>query len=373
MHASTQLPSSVFGLSPKNNLPLPKPFIRMQKIIVTGGAGYIGSHTIIELLDAGFHVVSFDNYSNSNPDTYQRIKAISGIQIPFEEVDLTDKAKTKAAFNKHSDAIGIIHFAALKSVPDSVARPIEYYRNNNDSLLNVLEQGESHGIKSTIFSSSCSVYGNLRKDQLPVVEETAWNEAECSYANSKQMGEDMLRNVAKISKQNLIALRYFNPVGAHISGLNGEMPSKVVNNLAPIITQAAAGLRDQITVFGEDYNTRDGSAIRDYIHVSDIAKAHVKAMQLGLSDRMESNFDVVNLGSGNGVTVFEAINAFEKNTNVKVPYTVGPRRDGDVEAIYSDCTKAERVLNWKCEFGIDEMMTTAWKWQQYLIDNNIKA
>ncbi|MGB1003011.1 MAG: UDP-glucose 4-epimerase GalE [Salibacteraceae bacterium] len=345
----------------------------MQKIIVTGGAGYIGSHTIIELIKSGFEVISLDNYSNSSPNTYERIKSISGVEISFEEIDLTDKKKTQMVFGKHKDAVGVIHFAALKSVPDSVARPIEYYRNNNDSLLNVLEQTEKQDIKSTIFSSSCSVYGNLRIDQLPVVEETTWNTAECSYANSKQMGEDMLRNIAQISKNNFIALRYFNPVGAHSSGLNGEMPSKVVNNLAPIITQAAAGLRGQITVFGDDYNTRDGSAIRDYIHVSDIAKAHVKAMQLGLSNQMESNFDVVNLGSGNGVTVFEAINAFEKNTGVKVPYKVGPRRAGDVEAIYSDCTKAEKVLNWKCEYGIDEMMTTAWKWQQYLIENNIKA
>jgi UDP-glucose 4-epimerase len=345
----------------------------MQKIIVTGGAGYIGSHTIIELINSGFNVVSLDNYSNSNSSTYDRIEAISGKKIEFHEIDLTDRNTVSVFFDSQNDISGIIHFAALKSVPDSVARPIEYYRNNNDSLLNVLEQTEKHNIKATIFSSSCSVYGNLRKDQLPVVEETSWNEAECSYANSKQMGEDMLRNIAQICKNNFIALRYFNPVGAHTSGLNGEMPSKVVNNLAPLITQAAAGLRGELTVFGNDYDTRDGSAIRDYIHVSDIAKAHVKAIQLGLSNKMESNYDVVNLGSGNGVTVFEAINAFERNTGVKVPYTVGPRRDGDVEAIYSDCTKAEHVLNWKCDFGIDEMMSSAWKWQQYLIENNISA
>lgn len=345
----------------------------MQKIIVTGGAGYIGSHTIIELINAGFEVVSFDNYSNSSAKTYERIETITTSKIPFEEIDLTHPLLTAEMFEKHKDAVGVIHFAALKSVPDSVARPIEYYRNNNDSLLNVLEQVGLHKIKATIFSSSCSVYGNLRKDQLPVVEETLWNEAECSYANSKQMGEDFLRNIAKICPENFIALRYFNPVGAHISGINGEMPSKVVNNLAPIITQAAAGLRDKITVFGDDYATRDGSAIRDYIHVSDIAKAHVKAIQLGLSSKMDSNFDVINLGSGNGVTVFEAIHAFEKNTGIKVPYSIGQRREGDVEAIYSDCTKAERVLNWKCEFGIDEMMASAWKWQQYLIDQKIHA
>jgi len=343
----------------------------MQKIIVAGGAGYIGSHTIIELIASGFDVVSFDNYCNSSVETYDRIEAIAGKRINFEEVDLTNRETAATAFKKHQDAVGVIHFAALKSVPDSVARPLEYYRNNNDSLLNTMEQAQKHEIKATIFSSSCSVYGNLRPEQLPVVETTGWNEAECSYANTKQMGEDFLRNFAKICPQNFIALRYFNPVGAHISGLNGEMPSKVVNNLAPLITQAAAGLRNQLTVFGDDYNTRDGSCVRDYIHVSDIAKAHVKAIQLGLSDKMESNFDVINLGSGNGVTVFEAITAFEKNTGVKVPHSIGERRDGDVEAIYSDCTKAEKVLGWTCDYDINDMMKSAWKWQQHLIDNDM--
>ena len=343
----------------------------MQKVIVAGGAGYIGSHTIIELIDSGFDVVSFDNYLNSSEDTYDRIEEITGKRIAFEVVDLTDRNKTSDAFSKHSDAVGVIHFAALKSVPDSVARPLEYYRNNNDSLLNTMEQSQKHSIKATIFSSSCSVYGNLRPEQLPVVETTGWNEAECSYANTKQMGEDFMRNLAKICPLNFIALRYFNPVGAHISGLNGEMPSKVVNNLAPLITQAAAGLRDQLTVFGDNYNTRDGSCVRDYIHVSDIAKAHVKAIELGISNKMESNFDVINLGSGNGVSVFEAINAFEKNTGVKVPHTVGPRREGDVEAIYSDCTKAEQVLEWTCEYDINDMMKSAWKWQQHLIENKM--
>tara|TARA_R110002050_G_scaffold200591_1_gene335464 strand:+ start:4291 stop:5328 length:1038 start_codon:yes stop_codon:yes gene_type:complete len=343
----------------------------MQKIIVAGGAGYIGSHTIIELISAGFDVVSFDNYCNSSVDTYDRIEAISGKKIEFEEVDLTDRVATSKAFEKHKNAVGVIHFAALKSVPDSVARPLEYYRNNNDSLLNTMENAQKHEIKATIFSSSCSVYGNLRKEQLPVVETTSWNEAECPYANTKQMGEDFLRNFAKICPQNFIALRYFNPVGAHTTGLNGEMPSKVVNNLAPLITQAAAGLRNQLTVFGDNYNTRDGSCIRDYIHVSDIAQAHVKAIELGISGKMEANFDVVNLGSGNGVTVFEAIHAFEKNTGVKVPYSVGARREGDVEAIFSDCTKAEKVLGWTCQYDINDMMTSAWKWQQHLIQNNM--
>ena len=343
----------------------------MKKVIVAGGAGYIGSHTIIELLASGFDVVSFDNYSNSSVETYDRIEAITGKRIAFEEVDLTDSEASDRVFAKHSDANGVIHFAALKSVPDSMARPLEYYRNNNDSLLNTLEQAQKNNIDTTIFSSSCSVYGNLREEQLPVVETTSWNEAECSYANTKQMGEDFMRNFAKICDLNFIALRYFNPVGAHISGLNGEMPSKVVNNLAPLITQAAAGLRKELTVFGDDYVTRDGSCVRDYIHVSDIAKAHVKAIELGLSDRMESNFDVINLGSGNGVTVLETIKAFEKNTGVKVPYSIGERRDGDIEAIFSDCTKAEKTLGWTCEYDINDMMRTAWKWQEYLIENKM--
>lgn len=342
----------------------------MKKVIITGGAGYIGSHTIIELIESGFNVVSMDNYSNSNPTTYDRIEKITGKRIDYIEVDLADYNQAKKAFEQHSDAIGIIHFAALKSVPESVEKPLKYYRNNNNSLLNILEFGTQIGIEATIFSSSCSVYGNLRKDQLPVKEETLMNEAECPYANTKQMGEDMLKSYAKIHPQKFIALRYFNPVGAHKSGLNGEMPGKEINNLAPIITQAAAGIRGGLTVFGDDYNTRDGSAIRDYIHVSDIAKAHVKALQLALSTSMTINYDVINLGSGNGVTVFEAIHAFEKSTGVKVPYTVGERRAGDVEAIYSDCSKAEKVLNWTCEYDINGMMESAWKWQQYLIENN---
>lgn len=343
----------------------------MPKILVTGGAGYIGSHTIIELLNSGYDILSVDNYSNSSVSTYNRIEKITGKKILFEELDLSHQLDTNAFFERHTDINGIIHFAALKSVPDSVERPIEYYRNNNDSLLNVLEQAQKHSIKATIFSSSCSVYGNLKSDQLPVVETTNWNEAECPYANTKQMGEDFIRNFSKICDQNFIALRYFNPVGAHISGLNGEMPSKVVNNLAPIITQAAAGLRDQLTVYGNDYNTRDGSCIRDYIHVSDIAEAHVKAMELALSNHMKENFDVINLGSGKGVTVFEAIQAFEDTTGVKVPHLVGSRRSGDVEAIFSDCTKAENTLNWKCKYDINDMMKSAWKWQQYLINQKL--
>ena len=225
----------------------------MSKILVTGGAGYIGSHTIIELQKSGYDILSVDNYSNSSESTYNRIKRITGKEVLFEHLDLSNRKDTESFFEKHNDIDGVIHFAALKSVPDSVERPIEYYRNNNDSLLNVLEQVQKNAIQATIFSSSCSVYGNLNSDQLPVVETTSWNEAECPYANTKQMGEDFIRNFAKICPQNFIALRYFNPVGAHISGLNGEMPSKVVNNLAPLITQAAAGLRDQLTVFGNDY------------------------------------------------------------------------------------------------------------------------
>lgn len=340
----------------------------MAHILVTGGAGYIGSHTIIELIEKGHQVTSIDNYSNSNPATYDRIKEITGIDVPAIECDLANRSAAEKALANIKNIDGVIHFAALKSVPDSVERPIEYYRNNNDSLLNILEAVGTHHIKATIFSSSCSVYGNLRDDQLPVTEDTSWNEAECSYANTKQMGEDILRNFAKIYSNNFIALRYFNPVGAHPSGLNGEIPAKVVNNLGPIITQSAAGLRKEMTVFGNDYDTRDGSCIRDYIHVVDIAQAHVQAIEYALSDKMPENYDVINLGSGNGVSVFEAINAFEKNTGVKVPFKVGPRRAGDIVAIFSDCTKAESVLKWKCKYDINDIMTSAWKWQQKLME-----
>ena len=345
----------------------------MSKILVTGGAGYIGSHTIIELVENGHEIVSVDNYINSSSSTYDRLENVLGTKINHYELDLTDSFATERFFRVETGFDGIIHFAALKSVPDSVQNPLLYYNNNNNSLTNILNACVKHSIKNVIFSSSCSVYGNVKKEELPVNENTNLYEAESPYANTKQMGEQIINKFCDVNPTNVIALRYFNPVGAHISGLIGELPSKRVNNLVPLITQAASGLRDEITIFGDDWETRDGSCIRDYIHVTDIADAHVKAIELLLNEQQTSNFDIINLGSGNGVSVFEAIKAFEASTNVKVPYTIGPRRQGDVESIYSKPEKAETILNWTCKHSISDMMTSAWKWQQKIITEEIEA
>ena len=336
----------------------------MQKIIVAGGAGYIGSHTIIELLNSNFDVVSFDNYINSSEDTYDRIEKITGKRISFEVVDLTNQKTTSEMFTKHSDAVGVIHFAALKSVPDSVARPLEYYRNNNDSLLNTLEQVQKHKIKATIFSSSCSVYGN--PDHLPVTELESIKEAQSPYASTKQMGETICKDVAaQNSTMKISLLRYFNPVGSHESGLLGDLQEKP-ENLVPVITQTAIGKINKMYVHGNDYATRDGSCIHDYIHVMDIAHAHTKALEYTLQHAAAPSFDIYNLGSGNGVSVLELIHAFEKVTGKTLSYELGPRRPGDVEAVYADCSKAQSILNWECKYSIDQMMETAWRWEEQL-------
>lgn len=345
----------------------------MPKILVTGGAGYIGSHTIIELISKGFEVVSVDNYLNSNEDSYKRIEEITGVKIPFFNVDLAKDTLTNAFFDQLSQIDGVIHFAALKSVPDSVANPLFYYSNNNNALINILSNCDRLNIENVIFSSSCSVYGNVPKEYLPVTESTPTNQAESPYANTKKMGEEIIKHFSKNSSVKTIALRYFNPVGAHMSGKIGEMPAKRVNNLIPVITRSAAGITGPLTIFGDDWDTRDGSCIRDYIHVSDIADAHVNAIGFLLSNSMTSNFDIINLGSGNGVSVIEAIKSFEKNTGIKVPFSIGERRDGDVESIYSNPKKAQDLLKWTAKRNIDEMMTSAWKWQQEIIEKEIET
>ncbi len=345
----------------------------MKKILVTGGAGYIGSHTIIELLNAGFEVVSIDNYVNSEPETYDRIEKITGKRISYYDVDLCDREKTLEIFRKEAPISGVIHFAALKSVPDSVANPVLYFHNNNESLLNVADASMKTGVNYLIFSSSCSVYGNVEPEMLPVNENTPLQMPESPYGYTKLMGENMLRFLVDKGTFEVISLRYFNPVGAHESGLIGELASKRVNNLVPVITQSAIGIRKEFTVFGDDYNTRDGSCIRDYIHVVDIADAHVKAIQYQMSGKQEQPFDIFNLGTGNGVSVFEAINAFERVSGIKPPYSVGGRREGDVEAIYSDSSRAAEMLGWKPNRGIDEMMRSAWEWQKYMVENNMIA
>jgi UDP-glucose 4-epimerase len=335
-------------------------------IIVTGGAGYIGSHTIIELLEnTDLNVVSVDNFSNSTADTYDRIKNITGKKITHYDIDLCDAVKTEAIFKSEKNIKGIIHFAAYKSVPESVANPYKYYYNNINSLLNLLECCLKYNIPNFIFSSSCSVYGNI--NQLPVKETTPIGKAESPYAYSKQIGEEMLKDYSIAHPSfKIIALRYFNPVGAHMSGLIGELPINGPANLLPIITQTAIGQLKEMTVFGKNYDTRDGSCIRDYIHVSDIATAHIKAFNLLETQKTAKNYTVFNLGTGNGVSVFEAIHSFEKVSGKKLNYKVGEKRAGDVGAIYSDTALSEKELGWKTKYTLDEMMESAWKWELYL-------
>ncbi len=335
----------------------------MGQILITGGAGYIGSHTIIELVAAGFEkIISVDNYSNSNPDNYNRIEKICGLKPEIIQLDLTDKKSVEELFGNHQiDAV--IHFAALKSVPDSLAKPNLYYDNNLNSLINVLNTMEKFGVNKFIFSSSCSIYGNPKN--LPVTEKNIFGKAESPYARTKQMGEDIIADFSKANEKfQSVSLRYFNPAGAHPSSLIGEALSNKPDNLIPLITQAAAGLRDKITVFGSDYNTKDGSCIRDYIHVCDIAKAHVKALQKIFDKSIPFRNQVINLGSGIGTSVLEMITSFEKVNNVKVPYVIGKRRNGDVESIYANNEYAKEVLGWVAEYKLSDMLSTAWNWQK---------
>lgn len=340
-----------------------------MKILITGGAGYIGSHTILEVLEkSSWEIISADSFIRSTPVTFDRIKKISGKQIKNYNVDLCDLTKAKQLFSENPDIQGIIHFAALKSVPESVANPELYFNNNNESLKNILTCIKGFNIRNFIFSSSCSVYGNINK--LPVNEETPLEKAQSPYAQTKKDGEKMLLEFSKMNPGiHSIALRYFNPVGAHLSGQIGEAPIGNYGNIVPAITQTAIGKLEQFNVFGNDYNTRDGSCVRDYIHVSDIAYAHVLALQSLFDGKIKNNFEIINLGSGNGVTVLEAIKAFEKASGKKLNYKIGPRREGDVEAIYSDSSKAKKLLGWIPKYNIEQMMETAWKWEQ----NNHKS
>ena len=338
----------------------------MTKIMITGGTGYIGSHTIIELLKRGnFEVVSVDSCIRSTPETIRRIEKITGIKIKNYQIDICDKAAFFKLFEEHPDITGIIHFAALKSVPESVDKPLEYYRNNLMSLENVLEACVQFKVPHFIFSSSCSIYGKVIN--LPVKEDTPVGAAFCPYAHTKQIGEEMIRFFANIHPElKTVLLRYFNPVGNDMSGLNGELSPDKPNNLMPILTQVGIGRQPNITVFGTDYDTRDGSCIRDYVHVADIADAHIKAFQFLIDGKNESNCEVFNLGNGKGVTVLEMIHAFEEITGIKLNYTMGERRAGDIPAIYSDSTRAEQLLGWKCCYTLEDMISSAWKWEQEL-------
>lgn len=334
----------------------------MSHVLVTGGAGYIGSHTIVDLMSQGHSVVSIDNYGNSAVGVYDQIQEITGGTVIYYELDLRDRAALENVFEKHKfDAI--IHFAALKSVGESVENPLEYYANNLGGMISLLMVQKKFDVPHFIFSSSCSVYGNAQ--DLPVTEQTPLGRAESPYARTKQIGEQMIEDVAKMAKNgSFVILRYFNPAGAHPSILIGESPQNVANNLVPVITGVAIGKRDHLNVFGSDYETRDGTCIRDYIHVMDLARAHTLAVQYLNAQKQASNVEVFNLGTGDGVSVLEAIHAFEKVSGVSLHYNMCPRRAGDVVSVYADYSKAQRELGWKPQLGIDEIMETAWKWEQ---------
>lgn len=333
------------------------------RILVTGGCGYIGSHTVVDLIESGYEVVSLDNGINSSFEVLKGIEAITGKRIVNIDVDLSDTEKAMDAIKRHGRFDGIIHFAALKSVEESVFKPLLYFRNNIGSTLTTMEMLENFDIPHLIFSSSCTVYGT--PDKLPVTEETPMGRAENPYGASKQTGEILYDQYFR-NKQNKsgISLRYFNPAGAHPSALIGESSTQKATNLVPVITETAIGLRDQLVVFGDDYKSRDGSCIRDYVHVVDLAKAHTQAMDYLLGKKNKQPYEVYNLGIGEGVTVLEAINAFQDATGVKVKFKIGPRRAGDVEAIYADNTKITKQLGWKPKENIQSIMRSAWAWEQ---------
>ena len=327
------------------------------KIVVTGGTGYIGSHTTVELIQQGYEVLIIDNLSNSEAFIVDRIEQISGVRPSFFEFDLLDQEKMDAFFNQNKDIQGVIHFAAAKAVGESVQIPLHYYRNNLVTMINL-----KYGVANIVFSSSCTVYG--QPDQLPVTENAPVKPAESPYGYTKQVNEAILNDTIK-SGANIkgIALRYFNPIGAHHSGLIGELPRGVPNNLMPFITQTAYGIREQLRVFGSDYSTPDGSCIRDYIHVVDLAKAHIVAIERLIKGTNKSNYEMFNIGTGNGFSVFEVIQSFERSTGKKLNYKVVDRRPGDIEQIWADTTIGNKELGWKAEKTLDEMTLSAWQWE----------
>ena len=345
----------------------------MAKVLVTGGCGYIGSHTLVELISAGHEPVSIDDNSRSSESILDGVERVSGKRVRNHKVDLRSAPLTKAVFSANRDAIAVIHFAAYKTVPESVAKPLLYYDNNINSLLNVLQSTDECGIPGFIFSSSCAVYGNSK--ELPVTEDTPFGEAECPYARTKQVGEHIIRDFSKASRAGFVSLRYFNPVGAHPSGEVGEEPYGDPDNLVPQITRTAIGKLPELVVHGNDYETRDGTCIRDYIHVSDIARAHVLAidyLQKRTARSLGPKVQTLNMGSGTGTTVLEAIRAFEEATGRKLNYRIGPRRPGDAAAVFSDNRKAEAILGWRPELGIDEMMRTAWRWEERMAERTAR-
>jgi len=333
-----------------------------MKILITGGTGYIGSHTIVDLINNGFEVISADSYINSDGSALKGIEDITGKKIKNYKVDLRDKVATENIFKENPDIAGVIHFAALKAVGESVEKPVLYFDNNINSLLNILDNIIKYDVKYFVFSSSCTVYGS--PDKLPVDENTPIQEAESPYGRTKQVSEMIAKDVLQNTNVKAIMLRYFNPAGAHESAKMGESPALPPLNLVPIITETAIGKRESMMVFGDDYDTRDGSAIRDYIHVMDLADAHTKSLQYLINNEDAPKYDYINLGIGQGVTVLEAINAFEKVTGEKLNYSIAPRRPGDIPAIYANYAKAKSILNWNPKRDIEDIMRSAWEWEK---------
>ncbi|MFC4872636.1 UDP-glucose 4-epimerase GalE [Negadavirga shengliensis] len=332
----------------------------MKKILITGGAGYIGSHTAVALVNAGYEPVIIDDFSNSEKSVLERLKSITKREITWYEGDCNDAVRMRQIFSENQ-LTGVIHFAASKAVGESTQVPLKYYRNNIVSLLVLLETMAEFGVKDIVFSSSCTVYG--QPDQLPVKETTPRKAAESPYGNTKKIGEDILTDYVKSNASvRAISLRYFNPIGAHKTALIGELPLGVPANLVPFVTQTGAGIREKLTVFGNDYDTPDGTCIRDYIHVMDLADAHVKSIAY-LQDKGDHFYDLFNVGTGQGNTVMEVIKAFEKVSGKKLNYEIGPRRPGDIEKVWADTGKIEKLLNWKAKYNLEDALKDSWKWQ----------
>lgn len=347
----------------------------MKRILVTGGAGYIGSHTVVCLQESGYEVVVVDNLSNSNREVMDGIAAITGVRPALEVVDCLDKAALEAVMKKYAPIDAVIHFAASKAVGESVEKPLMYYRNNIGSLLNVLDLMLIHNVHHIVFSSSCTVYGQPDKDHLPVDETAPIQKALSPYGHTKQVNEDILFAAAKAHKElRATILRYFNPIGAHPSGKIGELPNGVPNNLLPFVTQTAAGLRDKLRVFGDDYNTPDGSCIRDYIYVMDLARAHVKAVERMLTTPAPAEYtgpdaervEVFNLGTGRGLSVLEIVRTFIEVTGQHIPYEIVGRREGDIEQVWASPEKANRVLGWRADTPVEQILLSAWNWEKHL-------
>ena len=336
-----------------------------MKVLVTGGLGFIGSHTVVELQNEGYEVIIIDDLSNSSLDVLEGITSITGKTPIFEKLDLKEKDKVESFFNQHKDIVGVIHFAASKAVGESVEKPLLYYENNINTLVYILKSVVNLEPSNFIFSSSCTVYGQA--DQLPILESAPIKTAESPYGNTKQIGEEIINDVCNTTEKfNAISLRYFNPIGAHESGKIGELPIGIPQNLVPFITQTAAGLRNQLSVFGDDYPTPDGTCIRDYIHVVDLAKAHVVALERLIKKKNKANYEVFNIGTGKGSSVMEVIKSFEKVSGQKLNYKVAPRREGDVVQAYADTTKSNTELGWRAQLTLDDALLSAWKWEKHI-------